>query len=168
VTYGAAILEHDGYTYVYGVEDLSTRNYLHIARVPAGGLLGPWEFFTGSGWASDPASSARLLDGVDNGFGVLRIGSAYVLMTLDASDPFSGKIVAYWACSPAGPWGNRTLVYTTPENNSTTFTYSVNLHPEFTSRAGLLLSYDVNSWTWSGAHQNVQNYRPRFLRLKSR
>src|SRR5205823_628817 len=45
VTWGAAILEGPSWTYVYGVEDLQLVKYLHLARAPAGGLLGPWQFW---------------------------------------------------------------------------------------------------------------------------
>jgi hypothetical protein len=165
VTWGAGILELRGYTYVYGVEDLQLNKYLHVARAPAGGLLGPWQFWTGSGWSGDPSASARLIDHVDDAFSVTKIGATYVLVTLDTTVPFSGQIVLLTSCSAVGPWANRTPVYTTPENSWPTFTYGVHAHPEFGSRNGLLLSYDVNS-SWSNVHGDVELYRPRFLRLR--
>jgi len=165
VTWGAAILELPGWTYVYGVEDLGLDKYLHVARAPQGGLLGPWQFWTGTGWSTDPGSSARLLDHVDDGFGVMRVGSTYVLVTLDTAVPFSGQIVLYTSCSSVGPWGGETNVYATPENQWPTFTYGVHAHPEFGTTGGVLISYDVNS-SWSAVHQDVELYRPRFLRLR--
>src|SRR6266571_5028040 len=69
VMYGAGLLEEGGYTYIYGTEDVSgTEKYLHIARATSGNVLGAWEFYTGTGWSPDPASSARLRKGVGNGF----------------------------------------------------------------------------------------------------
>ena len=63
-----------------------------------------------------------------------------------------------------GTEGHETPVYVTPENAWPTFTYSVHVHPEFSSASGLLVSYDVNS-DWSSVHQDVEPYRPRFLRV---
>jgi hypothetical protein len=165
VAYGAAVLVDGGYTYVYGVEDLATENYLHVARVSNGNLLGMWEYATATGWSLWPRDSARLLTDVDTGFGVAHVGAGYQLFTLDTTTPFSGEIVIYTSCSPVGPWTNETPVYSTPENDASTFTYGVRVHPEFPSDAGLLLSYNVNSWTWAGSHEDVGNYRPRFLRV---
>ena len=51
VTWGSAILSDGAYTYVYGVEDRGLVKTLHVARAPRGGLLGPWELWTGMlGW----------------------------------------------------------------------------------------------------------------------
>lgn len=164
VTWGSALFETPGATYVYGVEDLGLEKYLHLARARAGGLLGPWQYWTGAGWSSDPASSARILDHVDTGFGVVRIGTTYALITLDTSTVFGWQIVMYTSCAPTGPWTGPTPVFSTPENAWPTYTYSVHVHPEFTTSAGLLVSYDVNS-SWANVHSNVELYRPRFLRV---
>src|SRR5207302_2796791 len=94
VMFGAALLEESGYTYIYGTEDVSgTEKYLHIARTTSGNLLGAWEFYTGTGWSSDPASSARLLRGVGNGFGVAKVGNRFVILTLISLVPFSAEYV---------------------------------------------------------------------------
>jgi hypothetical protein len=168
VMYGAALLEDGGYTYIYGTEDVSgTEKYLHIARAAAGSLLGTWEFYTGSGWSSDPTASARLLKGVGNGFGVTKLGNRYLLFTMNTLVAFSDQLVMYSANSPAGPFGQRTGVYSTPESQHGLFTYDAHVHPEFTDVNGrLLLSYDVNSLDGNDLLANVDNYRPRFIRVK--
>jgi hypothetical protein len=77
VMYGAALLEEGGYTYIYGTEDVSgTEKYLQIVRATAGNLFGAWEFYAETGWSSDPTASARLREGVGNGFGWQRSGIA--------------------------------------------------------------------------------------------
>lgn len=165
VMYGSAVLEEDDFTYIYGSEDLQLVKYLHVARAPAGDLLGPWEFFDGSGWSSNPAASVRLMAGVDNGIGVVQAGQGYVLFTFDTKVIFGNEIVAYASCSPAGPWTNRTHVYSTPEQGPDLFSYGATVHPEFTRAGSLLLSYNVNTFEPLGNYRDVTVYRPRFLRV---
>jgi hypothetical protein len=167
VGYGAGVLSDPGFTYVYGVEDLPTRNHLHVARVPDGGLLGSWEFYTGSGWSSDPLDSARTLEGIGTSLGVVRVGRLYVLFSFDGA-PFSPKIMLYTSCTPYGPWGHRTTVYTTPETAGDTFTYNVKVHPHATNAAGILLSYDVNSFRFQDLLDDASLYRPRYIRVRLR
>jgi hypothetical protein len=168
VMYGAALLEEGGYTYIYGTEDVSgTEKYLHIARATAGDVFGAWEFYTGTGWSSDPTSSARLLRGVGNGFGVAKVSNRFVLFTMDSLFPFSDELVMYSSNNPEGPFGNRKLVYRTPETRGNRFTYDAHVHPEFTDEQGrLLVSYDTNSLNFSDLLRNVNTYRPRFIRVK--
>jgi hypothetical protein len=168
VMYGAALLEEGGYTYIYGTEDVSgTEKYLHIARATSGNVLGAWEFYTGTGWSSDPASSARLLQGVGNGFGVAKVRNRFVLFTMDSLVAFSAELVMYSSNSPEGPFANRTHVYWTPESRQGLFTYDAHAHPEFTDAQGrLLVSYDVNSLDSHDLLADVDSYRPRFIRVK--
>lgn len=166
VMYGAALLEEGGYTYIYGTEDVSgTEKYLHIARATAGDILGTWEFYTGTGWSPDPAATARLLRGVGNGFGVAKVGSRFVLFTMDSLVAFSDEMVLYSSISPEGPFGHRTHVYSTPESGRDLFTYDAHVHPEFTDATGLLVSYDVNTFDVHKLLSNVDSYRPRFIRV---
>jgi hypothetical protein len=168
VMYGAALLEESGYTYIYGTEDVSgTEKYLHIARATSGNVLGSWEFYTGTGWSSDPAASARLLRGVGNGFGVAKVGNRFVLFTMDSLVAFSSELVMYSSNNPEGPFGHRTHVYTTPESGGNLFTYDAHVHPEFTDAQGrLLVSYDVNTFDAHDLLNDVDSYRPRFIRVK--
>ena len=169
VMYGAALLEDGGYTYIYGTEDVGgTEKYLHIARAVSGDMLGSWEFYNGSGWSQDPSASARLLKGVGNGFGVTRVGNRYLLFTMDSLFPFNDELVLYSSTSPWGPFGQRTLVYRTPESQQGLFTYDAHVHPEFTDSSGLLLSYDVNTFDPDELLSDVDSYRPRFIRVKVR
>ncbi len=168
VMYGAALLEDGGYTYIYGTEDVSgTEKYLHIARATSGNVLGAWEFYTGTGWSSDPTASARLLRGVGNGFGVAKVGNRFALFTMDSLVPFSAELLMYSSNNPEGPFANRTHVYSTPESRNGLFTYDAHVHPEFTDAQGrLLVSYDVNTFDVSKLLSNVDSYRPRFIRVQ--
>jgi hypothetical protein len=167
VEYGSGILEDGSYTYVYGTEDLGADKYMHVARVPSGGLLGTWEFFTGTGWSTDPAASLRLLHGVANEYSVTRIGDAYVLITMDTNVPFSRDIYAYISCTPTGPWVGPTKLYTAPDYPfSNVIAYNAHAHPEFTENGELLVTYNVNSLVFQDLMNDVHIYRPRFIRVK--
>jgi len=167
VMYGAALLEKTDYTYIYGTEDVSgTEKYLHIARAPAGDLFGPWEFYTGTTWSTDPTASARLLKGVGNGFSVVQSGKRFLLFTMDSLVPFSDEMVFYSSSNPWGPFTRRTHVYSTPESDQNHFTYDAHVHPEFTDASGFLVSYDLNTFDLSELLSNVDSYRPRFIRVK--
>ena len=70
------------FTYIYGVEDDGAGKYVHVARVPLGELAATWQYYGATGWSNDPASaSERVLAGVSNDFSVVRVGSAYELIS---------------------------------------------------------------------------------------
>jgi hypothetical protein len=158
------------YTYIYGVEDLGLDKYLHIARVRGGDLRAGWQFFTGSGWSNDEAASARVMSGVGNEYSVTRLGTGYVLITQDTSELFSTHIVAYFSCSPDGPFTGKTVVYSTPETgaggsygNPNVFTYNPHAHPELSSGNQVLISYNVNTFDINDLWSDAGIYRPRFV-----
>jgi hypothetical protein len=168
VEYGSGILEDGDYTYIYGTEDLGRDKYMHLARAPRGGLLGPWEFFTGIGWSPDPAASVRIMHGVANEYSVARIGDAYLLVTQDTTIPFSRDIYAYVSCTPTGPFTGPKHLYTTPDYPFTNaITYNAHAHPEFIANGELLVTYNVNSLVFDDIMRDVHVYRPRFVRVQS-
>ncbi|MFZ0214494.1 MAG: DUF4185 domain-containing protein [Candidatus Dormiibacterota bacterium] len=163
VTWGSWLMNDGPWTYVYGVEDLGSVKYLHLARARRGDLLGAWQFDTGSGWSSDPAASGRLLGGIGNEFSVTRQGDRFVLITFDTTVPLGNEIVAYQAPSPAGPFTGRTHVWSAPETGGNLFAYNAHAHPELGSANRLVVSYNVNSFALADVYANVADYRPRFL-----
>ncbi|AQZ68003.1 unnamed protein product [[Actinomadura] parvosata subsp. kistnae] len=163
VAWASGILKDGGYTYVYGVEDLGSPKYMHVARVKGQSLLGQWEFLKADGtWSASEADSARIMSGVANEYSVSRVGDGYVLITHDTTEALSPNIVAYSACSPAGPFTGKQHVYTTPETSGNVFTYNAHAHPEVDG-PGLVVSYNVNSFVNTDHYRDVTIYRPRFL-----
>lgn len=163
VAWASGVLRDGGHTYVYGVEDLGSPKYMHIARVKGQSLLGRWEYLKADGtWSQDQADSARVMDGVANEYSVSRIGSGYVLITHDTTEALSANIVAYSSCSPAGPFTGKQHVYTTPETSGNIFTYNAHAHPDVAGD-GLVVSYNVNSFVNTDHYRDVSIYRPRFL-----
>ncbi|GAA1608212.1 hypothetical protein GCM10009733_000400 [Nonomuraea maheshkhaliensis] len=165
VAWASGVLRDGGHTYVYGVEDLGSPKYMHIARVQGQSLLGRWEYLKADGtWSQDQADSARVMDGVANEYSVSRIGSGYVLITHDTTEALSANIVAYSSCSPAGPFTGKQHVYTTPETSGNIFTYNAHAHPDVAGD-GLVVSYNVNSFVNTDHYRDVSIYRPRFLNV---
>ncbi|GAA2210334.1 hypothetical protein GCM10009850_057930 [Nonomuraea monospora] len=163
VAWASGILKDGGYTYVYGVEDLGSPKYMHVARVKGQSLLGRWEYLKADGtWSGDEADSARVMSGVANEYSVSRVGDGYVLITHDTTEVLSPNIVAYSSCSPFGPFTGKQHVYTTPETSGNVFTYNAHAHPEIDG-PGLVVSYNVNSFVNTDHYRDVTIYRPRFL-----
>jgi hypothetical protein len=168
--WNAWLMPVGSYTYIYGVEDLGNTKYMHIARVSGTNLLGTWSYWTGSGWSTSEAASARITSEVGNNYSISLIDGMYTLITQDQSVPFSNRIVALFSCSPTGPWTNKTVVYTVPEvgqygtyGNPNIIYYNPHEHPELRSGNNIVLSYDVNSLDTSDTQKDVTIYRPRWL-----
>lgn len=174
ISWASWLERRDGMIYVYGVEDLGDTKYMHLARVRGTDLTRPWEFYAGDGaWSRNEADSARVMNGVANEYSVTRMGNAYMLITQDTTELFSTSIVAYFSCSPQGPFTGKTTVYSTPETgangsygNANVFTYNAHAHPELSRPGSLVVSYNVNSFVNTDHYKDVTIYRPRFVDLK--
>jgi hypothetical protein len=163
VLWGAAVLDDGDHTYVYGTEDSGGHRYAHVARAPRGQLTAPWEYWTGSGWSSDPAASARTLDGVSDAYSVVAYGGRWFLVSQDPG--FGNVIRGYPGSSPAGPWGAPVTLYTTADPGAGRYTYSAVVHPELGDSDTLSISYDVNTLDRGTLFADVWSYRPRFVRV---
>jgi hypothetical protein len=86
----------------------------------------------------------------------------FVLFTQDIW--LSTQIWSFTSTSPAGPWGNKTLVYDTPKLADDAFTYNAYPHPQFDENDRLLFSYNNNGNFWD-IFSNVELYRPVFVRV---
>lgn len=169
VNWGSAIYEdpEDGHTYVFGVEDLQSEKYAHLARVPTGSLTtGDWEYYDAGEWQSDPDASTRILEGVSNEFSVSRFQGRFTIVTGDATVPLSADIVMYRADDIAGPYEGKTLLYQTPETGGDVFTYNAKAHPNLGDGGTLLVTYNVNSFDTDDLYEEVDNYRPRYVDVR--
>lgn len=181
VEWGSAVLQSGGHVFIYGIEDVFTK-YPHVARTTTAGLTdkSTWQYWNGSNWVMDEASSARIIaapDSISNEFNVSYIhaagGQGYVLTTMDTTPPYTAwkDIVMYFSCSPQGPWSPKQVVYSVPESGQPDYggagqflVYNPHSHFEFTSNGSVLVSYDLNTsqsadLTWA------DNYRPKFVRI---
>lgn len=177
ISWGAWLLRSNGYTYVYGTEDLGAHKYLHLARVQGNNLARPWQFRTADGtWSAQESASARIAGtpgtsiNVSNELSVVRHGRVYVLVTQDMSAPLSAGIDLAYSCSPTGPFVDETTAYTTPETGAAgtyhdpdVYTYNPHEHPELDKDNRLVISYNVNSFVNTDLYQTASIYRPRFI-----
>ena len=164
VQWASAIYEDGKYTYVYGVEDLQAQKFAHLARVRSGQLTtSAWEYLGESGWVSDPTASKRILEGVANEFSVTKFQGRYTLVTGDATEILSSKIVMYRSTSLEGPFEGKTVLYSTPETSGNVFTYNAKAHPELGNGHTLNISYNVNSFDTNDVYLDVDNYRPVYV-----
>lgn len=163
-----------GFTYVYGVEDLGSVKYQHIARVPGDDLnSSSWQYWTGTSWSPDERLATRVLPGVANEHSVSRFGDGYVLVTHDTAEAFSARVLGYFSCSPTGPFVRPVELYRTPETglygsygDPDIITYNAHDHPDRRSGSTLLVSYNVNSLDPNNdLYADISIYRPRFVAI---
>lgn len=172
IQWGAYVLPDGDHTYVYGIEDLGNPKLGHVARAPRGDVYSQngWEYFTGSGWSSDPgASTAMLPDSIANEYSVTPMRGGYVLITMDTSSVLEEwrEIVAYFSCDPQGPWNDRTVLYRTPETDDPElWVYNAHAHPQFTHGSRVLISYNVNTSVFESLWDDADRYRARFIRVQ--
>jgi hypothetical protein len=173
VAWGSWIDRVGPHTYVYGVRDLGAVKHMQIARVRGDDLRRPWEFFTGDGWSADERDAADVMPNVANEYSVTRYRGVYMLITQDTSFPFNTEVVAYFSCSPTGPFVARTKLFDTPETGASgtcgdpdVFTYNAHEHPELRRGNRLLVTYNVNSFDFADDLRDVTIYRPRFVEVR--
>ncbi|MET8122432.1 fibronectin type III domain-containing protein [Micromonospora sp. NPDC005291] len=166
ISWGAGIFPDGEWTYIYGLSSAPGRmKFAHLARVPAGGLSGTWEFWTGTTWSTDLNQVGRVISGVDGG-GVQKVGSQYVWVSHENNLLFDPQFVAYTSTSPTGPFSGPIQLFTAPEPQTQgLFVYNARVHPELARDGKLLVSYDVNDFTPGGTYGNVTHGRPRFVEV---
>ena len=166
VCYGNSVLVENGYTYIYGRKENDTVyhiSYPHIARVPEGNIMAPWEFYNGSSWSTDPNETQKISPvAVSQEYGVFKLNNKYIVINQEIW--FSTKIYSYTSTLPQGPWNTKNLLYETPILFNNAFTYNAFPHPQFNEDAKLLISYNSNG-NFADIFKNVEVYRPRFIRV---
>lgn len=161
ISWGAALLEDDAFTYVYGVESNDAGKKLFVARTSAD-LSATWEYFTGAGWATNPAEAASIFNWISEQFSVFKDQDIYYLLTQD--NLFGKEIYLYTASAPEGSFEDKRVAYCTPETGGDIFTYNAFAHPHVYGDS-LLVSYNVNSFDYTDILESADNYRPYFVRL---
>lgn len=166
---------------VYGVEDLGSEKYLHVAKVLGGNLADTarWRYWNGTAWSTRETDSARILDDVANEMSVVPFRDGYLAITQDTSVPFSAEIHGYVSCSATGGFREIGVLYSMPEvgaagsyGDPNVFAYNAHEHPELrrTSRGGVSLevTYNVNTFANADLYTDASIYRPRFVRVDLR
>jgi hypothetical protein len=165
VSYGNSVFVENGYTYIYGRKETDTVYHIcypHVARAVAGNITGPWEFFSGTAWVSDPVITHRIsMEAVSQQYGVFRLNNKFALITQEIW--LSAKINSFTSNFLYGPFYNKKLLYQTPILYTNSFTYNAFPHIQFNNDK-LLVSYNTNGNFWD-IFGNVEIYRPMFIRV---
>jgi fibronectin type III domain protein len=166
ISWGSGIFPDGAWTYIYGISSAPGRlKFAHLARVRAGGISGPWEYWTGSRWSTNLTDAGKLLSGVDGG-GVQRIGSQYLWVTHENNLVFDPQFLAYTSTSPTGPFAGPIPLFTAPEQHTSgLIVYDARVHPHLARSGKLLVSYNVNSLNPGGTTVDVRHGRPRFVEV---
>lgn len=164
VYWGAAVMEEEDYTYIYGNKDEGLNKSVAIARAVDGDVSGDWQFFDGTGWTEEP-NGHTVRDGTSNQFSVFKSEGTYYLMTQKIG--FGQELLLFSSSTPTGPWTNQKTLYCTPELGGNIFTYNAFVHPELSRDGDLFITYNVNSFEFGDLFTDVRNYRPRFIRVQN-
>ena len=163
IDWTSASLSENGFIYLYGVESTKYNKFIHVARTPANAPFQQVEYFDGAAWVTDAAKSVRIQGGVSQMFSVFHEGGRYYLVS--QGNLLSPDIYIWDAPSPTGPFGNKRKVYTTPLVTRASFTYNATAHRELTTDGSLLIGYSTNTENVLQLFNNVDSYRPYFIRV---
>lgn len=162
INWSAALFDRGPYTYVYGVEADGRSSWLHVARVPRGRLESRWRFYARSRWSAEPSASVRVLEGV-SAVSVLDLGHRGLRLTSQQSS--MGRTVYSWrAETPVGSFTGRRKIFDTGAFGERTYTYNAVAHPQYTMRATVLFSFNVNTYDFLTS-STASLYRPHFFRV---
>src|SRR5262249_39729447 len=110
-----------------------------------------------------------VLSGVGTSLGVQKVGSQYVLVTVEGHLPFNPETVAYTSALPTGPFTGPVSLFVAPDStndpDSSIIAYDARVHPEFAPSGKLLISYNVNSLEPGLSSADIRRYRPRFVEV---
>ena len=174
--YGATVLSvpSTGYVYAYGAtQGGGNGGNSYVARTPAGDVAsGPWQFFTGTSWVTDPTQAAPMAwpgapahplfgsgAGPDAQLWVVPFDGGY-LGTAEPVDAFSSTIAAFTSSSPAGPWTYFGSIASTPTNIAS---YDAATRLNLPGTTAPVVEFSTNNTAFSGAAPTISGYGPHFV-----
>jgi hypothetical protein len=175
--WGNAVVQDNGYTYVYGSVSGTPGGAftgMKVARVPRGAALltGAWQYWNGAGWVAGEGNGATIptvneLTGV-----VTQNGSiGYRAVSMPPGLVSGTTVDLSYACSPEGPWSAPVPVYSVPQVPGLPgqIAYMPTFHPELSRPDLSVISYNVNTTDGlSPLQDDIHGYQPRFVLLDTR
>lgn len=167
--------EHpDGYVYVFGYKTTWVLRQAICARVKAEDfeLFDRWEYYDGVAWQKDVTRCGPLIDHVSTEFSVSPVlkgrhkGKWLAVYTYDTNTIY---VCAALGDSIVGPFGPGMVVYRKPEPDvyqKTTYCYNAKAHPQLSESDNVLVSYNVNTYSFEHNLADCDVYVPRFIRLR--
>ena len=167
-TIRSGCLNPDGYIYVYGPRSYSGGKALVAARVEEDSLsyINAWRFWDGLNWSIDIADCADIITTISQEHSVSETPEGDYLITF-LRDGMSGPVCIAQSPTPVGPFSYPEVIWTPPETEITSnvFTYNAKAHPHLSAPGELLISYEVNTFSFAEHFQNADIYHPRFIRM---
>jgi hypothetical protein len=170
--WGNAVMQSDGYDYIYGIDDTATTFYgMKVARFPVGETLSTsgWTYWNGSAWVAGEGNAAPVQPyTVLSGVIPLENNSGFMAVSVPGGVNNDKTVDLSFACSPTGPWSSPQVVYNVPQVSQypDEIAYYPTFHPEISGGTGLVVSYNVDSTNGlSALESNVHTYQPQFLLL---
>ena len=172
--WGSSALTHEGFIYLYGYTEnggkgLDFQRHMILARAPAGKLgdFSAWRYRAKGAWSDDAAQAEPLCPSVATEYSVTHVPARkrFLLVTHDMF--LSPKIVARTAETPWGPWSDKIVIYSCPEDNPKrgVFCYAAKHQPAFSTGDTLVISYAANGNDMKTVLDDPSLYVPRFIRV---
>lgn len=161
LNWGATLLEHGDWLYIYATRDFGTRKEVLVARSPARRPddFGNWQFFDGQDWTSDVDLARPILGEASNEFSVYARGKEFRLLT-----QVGDEIRLYRGQRPEGPYLESVVLYKIGDTSTPgVLTYNAKAHP-YTGDP-MLITYNRNAFPPELVMKTADFYRPRCLRL---
>lgn len=182
-TFGGAVMAHtlesgmpspEGYVYIYGYKTTMGLRQMIAGRVKPDEIetFDAWEFYDGKEWQWDFLKAAPIIDHISTEFSVSLVqagvfkGKYLVVFTYDTNTP---QIAFSVGDTPVGPFSKPQVIYHKPEPEhlgKTTYAYNAKAHPQLSKSVDVLVSYNVNTYSFAHNMENADVYNPRFVRLK--
>lgn len=165
LTFGPALFDDEGTTYLYGIRDEKGQRFCILARAPQSqvGQAQTWQFFDGKEWTSSLRSCASLFPGAAMEASVYKTRSQQYLYVASAEGGLSAKVVVRSAPHPTGPWSEPHTIFIAPEHQGDVFVYNAKAHPDIQDAHRVLISYNVNTSNLNKVENDASLYRPRFF-----
>lgn len=172
--FGAAMMPHAGFVYVYGTEErLQQKDFgrqMVLARVEAGAIgdFTRWTFFTAGGWTKAFQDVTPLAPGVPSESSVTYLPTLQRFVFVGNDAFLSPRISARSAPQPWGPWSAPMTLYDGPEAkwNKNIFCYAGKAHPSLSAGDELIISYAANSFSLAQVVNDARLYWPQLVRVR--
>ena len=159
----------DGYLYIYGVRGKNKEVIAARVLPQAIEQFNEWKFWDGKSWTADIKAIHPVADRASNEMSVTPLTDGRYLMVFQ-KDAIGTHVAVRIGTSPVGPFGPIIDIYDVKDDlkdSPNLFAYNAKAHPALSQPGELLISYNINSFDFSGDIKKFPHlYRPRFIKLK--
>lgn len=172
VNWGAALVAHDGWVYVYGSQQPkgSFGKGAYVARAHVADLLDTdrWHYWNGSAFVAGVSHARPFIgagQGVSQTFSVAPWRGRYLLVSKQGGE-FGANIGVWSAPTPTGPWTGLEAVPRAFDQGGGVVAYQPLAHPELPTPSGnLLVTMSRTTTRFSDLLTHPERGRPMFLEI---